>query len=376
MARTKTVFGTHSNTAHVWAQRNFTHGRSGDGRMFFEGGAIYSHGRHFKIARFTDLTSEGKPVVFFTSRDYSVSTAKHKRHTSNALSGLPYVVLYVDNVAANCTFDYEAEAAKMAADLATTAQEMANPNKNKRWLDEDERIARIQRCYNRILSYCAITGINSPVPHVVAECDAVRAAFAKFYDPKAVAKREAARAKREAANERLNAEALTQYHAFIEGVLPRISNAHYKRLSWNMQREYSSVVHARNPRPQGEALSLEEWRNGKGAANQWGFGETCVRRRGHILETSRGACAPWRAAVAVFIKAQECRATGTAWHTNGERIQVGDFMLTSISASGDIRVGCHEIHYEEMAELAWREVPELVKPCFPVPALYHEGRPA
>jgi hypothetical protein len=56
--------------------------------MFFEGPSIFSYGHHFEIARIV------RPdVVLFTSRDYSVSTSKHKSRTHSAISHMRVFVV-------------------------------------------------------------------------------------------------------------------------------------------------------------------------------------------------------------------------------------------------------------------------------------------
>lgn len=95
MARTRETFGTHANMAHVWAQQNQTHGRSSDGRMLFDGPAVYSYGRHFTLARFTEVTVGGARLVLENADGYSVSTSKHFSHVRRALSGLDVIVIRV-----------------------------------------------------------------------------------------------------------------------------------------------------------------------------------------------------------------------------------------------------------------------------------------
>ena len=71
---------THSDVAHNWAHQT---GKARKGfAMFYDDETIYSWGYHFAIARHC----EG--VVLFTSRDYSVSTSKHKSIVSRAASHL------------------------------------------------------------------------------------------------------------------------------------------------------------------------------------------------------------------------------------------------------------------------------------------------
>lgn len=95
------VFGSHSNTAHVWAQQNedTLDGRSSDGRMKFEGPTIYSYGSHFAIAHFAG-TYDGQRVVLFNANGYSSSTGKHRSHVRGALHGLPLLVLDVPDLTA------------------------------------------------------------------------------------------------------------------------------------------------------------------------------------------------------------------------------------------------------------------------------------
>lgn len=75
----KTVLKNNAEVAHVWAQQTQSEGRGSN--MFFDGVSIYSYGRHFEIARFI------RPgIVFLTTRDYSVSTSRHKHIVRNAIS--------------------------------------------------------------------------------------------------------------------------------------------------------------------------------------------------------------------------------------------------------------------------------------------------
>jgi hypothetical protein len=95
---------------------------------------------------------------------------------------------------------------------------------------------------------------------------------------------------------------------------------------------------------------------------------TLLRKKGQDLQTSRGANAPFREALMIFAKAQQCRATGKGWHRNGERMQAGAFELDRIDSEGNISIGCHRIAFGEMQRLAIKEAPAMVKPRFPVPA--------
>lgn len=155
-------------------------------------------------------------------------------------------------------------------------------------------------------------------------------------------------------------------------LMARIGAVHYER-------ETDTLHHIANP----DAISVELNRRVNAGrkpvtAAEWPEGAkghfyqerpTLVRRRGGSLETSRGAIAPFRQAVAIYLKATQCRATGKAWHANGEQYEAGAFRLDSIDERGAIRIGCHVISFDEMTRLAIREVPHLVKASYPVPAI-------
>ena len=75
----KTSFKNHSEVAHIWAQQSQESGNAGN--IFFNGKSIYSYGHHFEIARFII-----EDIVFFTTRTYSNTTAKHKSIVLSAIS--------------------------------------------------------------------------------------------------------------------------------------------------------------------------------------------------------------------------------------------------------------------------------------------------
>jgi len=68
-----------SDLCHKWANQEQQSGRTSTGTMFFYIGTIYSYGEHFPIAKHI-VNEQGQRAVLFTERDYSNTTAKHKRH--------------------------------------------------------------------------------------------------------------------------------------------------------------------------------------------------------------------------------------------------------------------------------------------------------
>ena len=86
----RNILKNNNETAHFWANNIQPSGKSSN--VFFEDSIIYSYGYHFPIAKHINDN-----IILFTSKDYSVSTGKHK---SNVLQSIPHdkKVLTVPNV--------------------------------------------------------------------------------------------------------------------------------------------------------------------------------------------------------------------------------------------------------------------------------------
>lgn len=407
MARTRTIFGTHSNLAHTWAQQSFSVGYSADRRMFFEGETIFSYGRHYPMARFTDLRdAEGRRVVLFKQDGYSVSTAKHRGHARSALHGLNVTTVYVDDVNAGFAMNVQG----LKRDFASAAEALASPTRN-RHVDLASRLVELQNRADTVRDFALLYGetLGDWEAEVTAWADRITAALNAFNDPAKLAKRAKDKKRRDTAkavaliNETLAkiearevepaatrcnvsfvSEALELWLASgrpYEPVAP-IARVMQQSLALREQEELASLIdpNAANVLSErrwqsyrsAKPVKPEEWQDGIGRASQYGWGynaPTLVRRKGDRLETSRGAEVPFRHAVLAYLKAQECRALGTSWHRNGEKVPVGVYQLDAIDEQGNIRAGCHTIAFEEMQRLAVREVPHLVRASFPVPAL-------
>lgn len=87
------TYGTHDQTAHVWAQDEVMKGRSSDGRIFFLNGTIYSYGSHFPMATIGYRRRDGLKIVYVSQATYSISTSAHQRCVASALDGRDDVVV-------------------------------------------------------------------------------------------------------------------------------------------------------------------------------------------------------------------------------------------------------------------------------------------
>lgn len=387
--RVRRVFD-YAMCAHVWAQQTQEDGRSTKGQMYFRDAVIYSYGTHYPIAAF-HVAADATRAVLFNSEKNSQTTEGHKHHVRNALSGLGVPVFVVPRVVSAFGHemkprDHEINVAYYVDRFNAQSSRMAKPHVRvwHGYADNGEHIG--DTCENRLrlvgadelASYCATFGLDMPELDIEGTRQKVRDAFARYNDPKRVAKRAAAQGKK-AARHWLN---VCTVAAFMEGVTDKLPLASFMPNSvkdamasglgfssfWQLQNRVTEIKRERATRRDVKLISGEQWQAGQGNASQIrAHAHTLVRRRGDRLETSRGAECPFAHAVLAFVKAQECRATGTTWHRNGQQIRVGHFNVDSIDAQGNLRAGCHTLEYSEMLRLAVREVPHLVRACFGVP---------
>jgi hypothetical protein len=78
----KKVFSNTLECIHKFAERTQSNGRANS--VFFEQtDFLYSHGRHYELARFIELKT-GETVILINDTGYSVSTAKHIRYAIQA----------------------------------------------------------------------------------------------------------------------------------------------------------------------------------------------------------------------------------------------------------------------------------------------------
>src|SRR5262245_36719963 len=106
---------SHDIVASAWAKQT---GKHKDGhRMFYRDNVIYSYGEHFPIA---ELYPD-KPCVLFTTRKWSVSTAKHKSIVQRACIHNKLRMFYVPYPRARSITEHRANYASLVADAAELA---------------------------------------------------------------------------------------------------------------------------------------------------------------------------------------------------------------------------------------------------------------
>jgi hypothetical protein len=288
--------------------------------------------------------------------------------------------------------------------LGTTA-ETTNTTTILTWEQRcKSRIADLDVMSSEITDLAALLGVDMATASGLLLYDvpvmqaAIAGEFSRYYDPALAAKREKAR--RASAKRALLDRVKNAFNAYSDGHWSKLKHTarieaavrdvwtlgteehKAKAMRWIGEFQAANELDAsftmQNPdagavvyrRKYGyarvKALTPDEWMAGK-AGTLGHSSETLVRRKGDRLETSRHAEAPFKHAVAIFAKAQDCRATGSSWHRNGETMTAGHFQLDAIDTEGNIAIGCHRIRFSEMNRLAVREVPAMVKPRYALP---------
>ena len=82
------------------------------------------------------------------------------------------------------------------------------------------------------------------------------------------------------------------------------------------------------------------------------YGPIRLRVKGDELQTTRGARVPLAHAVKAFRVLKRLHDKGQAYQRNGHTIHLGHFALDSLDVAGNVRAGCHEVAWEEIARVA------------------------
>lgn len=96
------------------------------------------------------------------------------------------------------------------------------------------------------------------------------------------------------------------------------------------------------------AERVAKWLAGDGNVSLQGMSETLCRVKGDEVQTSKGARVPLNEALQFAALAKQCRDKGKALDLAGK--QIGAYRGNSISATGDLTVGCHFIKWEAISD--------------------------
>ncbi len=82
------------------------------------------------------------------------------------------------------------------------------------------------------------------------------------------------------------------------------------------------------------------------------YGPIRLRIVGDELQTSRGARVPLAHAVKAFRAIKRLHDKGQTYERNGHTIHLGHFALDAVDSAGNVRAGCHEVAWDEIARVA------------------------
>jgi hypothetical protein len=284
----RTVYAN-SMVAHVWAQQKQDCGRSRNGHIFFNGRTIYSYGTHFPIATFHD-TPSGR-VVLFTTKDYSVTTQRHKSQVFGAIAS-GSTVFHVPYV----TGDFNANATDYRERYVTLIGRASRARKNAQYILE-----QAQSLAEECRAYCA--AFDVPVPELPEIAEDTLAAARETYKAEQTKRRERER-----------------------------------------EREARLQEQARE--------RVAEWRTGGYPHHLLRNLPCMLRLKGDEIETSWGATVPADHARKVWPILRRLYAANGTYQRNGHTLHLGHFTLDRVDADGTLHAGCHEIPRSEVEQIA------------------------
>jgi hypothetical protein len=274
--------------AHLWAHKAQDYARNPGRNFYFSGDTIYSYGSHFPIARHVE-NKRGESAVLLTTRSYSVTTSGHTWTVAGACKHL--TVFRVPDVTST---EPRPQFADYRARYVTLARKYAKSRQNKPYILSALR--DLVEEANRFAEFFGLRGrltLPDDLTAMVAECQAIE-------------KREREQKQRE--ERKREREARERLQKWVDGEIDYCPNGY------------------------GEPIRL--------------------RVKGDELQTSRGARVPLAHAVKAFRIIKRLHDKGQAYERNGHTIHLGHFPLDSIDSAGNVRAGCHEVEWAEIARVA------------------------
>lgn len=275
-----------NEVAHLWANKSRSSARAG--HFYFEGDTIYSYGSHFPVAR------HHKGVVLFTSKRYSVTTARHIGITRSACSHLQTFTVSVP-LRDPCGDDVKDYAKQIESEAMAAA----------RARNATAALESLQRTVGEANLFCQTFGFKTRF-EMPANLDELKA------KAKASAERERkAKALRVKKEEAAAQEAIDKWLAGEQVSIPGHIGKVYLR------------------------ARLYQYDEGRDPEQ--------------TMETSKGARVPLGEAHKAYRFAICKRDKG--WSCNGETFAVGSYHLDAVNAQG-IVAGCHRITWDEVERFA------------------------
>lgn len=288
----KTVFSNHDQVAHIWASQSQDQGRAGN--IFFEGDKIYSYGYHFCIARFANEFLA--PIVLFTNRGYSNSTAKHKGIVSRAIPDIYQIVYcYAPDKGMQTNIDYW---------LHKIDQLRAEFTNKKHKISRGNLAVKIQGYINEAMAYF----------------NAAQIAYPEWFNQ---------------SDDELSA---------IKYITERNIQLETKR---EARREALRIEQAKKA-----SERMAKWLNGENTyTGDFYHLDTMLRLNGDQVETSRGAFIPIQDAINLYPMLNKAKQAGKTLDFGLHTVKIGNYQFRHFDGEV-LTVGCHKIKWDQIQKMA------------------------
>lgn len=294
----RTVLRNHNEVAHVWAQQNQHHGRSNN--MFFYGKSIYSYGEHYTLAKF-----QSNGVVLINSERYYLGGGKYSNSTSKHSS---IVRSAIPSETVTFTVPNTGSEREERNDLENVSYYAKSFRENLEKASKARKHYAFHLTQAKVAKYTAIEYCES------FDCQDLLERFDFDFDFEA-----------------------DDVKDKIKAIRIREAKRKAEKLA-KLKAEMSEKV--------------VQWREGK---KVWisSYPDTLLRviDDGKTVETSKGAYFPASQAKRAIRFVKSVMKSGKAWQRNGERFELGNYQLDSVSTVGTVRAGCHVVKFDEIERL-------------------------
>ena len=295
----KSVFSNTQQAVHVWASRSQC-GRNASGNVFFDRASIWSYGNHFRMAQFVTNAS-GSVACLINPETYSNTTSRHQCYVRRAIPS------YIPTFSApGAVLDHAATLKWYDAAMVDAMQKASRARTNAEWhLNHARDMVRTFNNYAEFFSLPERLEMPADIGSALA----------------AAAEREKQRAERERADDIIRATKAAE----------------------------QAKRDARKARD-----TLRKWRAGASVQLPYSAraGDVLLRVRGDVIQTSHGAEVSVEVAPMLWDRINASRLSGCDVDYIPHNVRISHFNLRTITACGDVQIGCHFIRYAELQRMA------------------------
>jgi hypothetical protein len=300
-----------SDTIHLWVHQTQDYSEIKGGRLFFRGDTIYSYGNHFPIARHVNFPNEipGRHCILFTTRTYSVTTARHISEVRRAIPDYltSFAVFNVDNVRAGENAEHYPEDA--------VRQHLHNLHDYHERIADTAGKAKRARCYRDLYI--------ERLDNLIKEHNG----YIDFF--------------------KLDARHIERHDGLIAQLVKDAEEARKREREREKERERQAET--RNQE------DIQKWLDGETSCFPFSVQRIYLRKGpGAVVTTSKGAIVPYAHARKAFQIAKRCHENLEELRANG-CLPVGDYRIEHIDTFGNVKAGCHTIYWEQIEDFARRE---------------------